>query len=188
MVSFRRQSFYLGTLMSILVLNSFATAQDNSVRKEAPWIKYSSPEGGYSALLPSQPTLDTEQWSRAEPKTYTALSVVSWPPGIIQIRYFDLSPNQSLSLDDLRAGEIKRLADKGTLVSDKSISLDGYPGRQLVVLDKSESSAEVTISRVYKVGQRAYTISFELGGADESYALKSGGTKFFDSFQITRKP
>ena len=34
MVSFRRLSFYGGTLASILVLNSFAVAQDNSVRKE----------------------------------------------------------------------------------------------------------------------------------------------------------
>src|SRR5258706_8933890 len=104
MVSFRRLSFYSVTLGSILVLNSFAAAQDNSVRKELealdakrdeaykrkdagfiisllaedysskdldgkvknqtterPWIKYTSPEGGYSALLPAQPTLDTEQ-------------------------------------------------------------------------------------------------------------------------------
>jgi hypothetical protein len=156
--------------------------------EEAPWIKYTSPEGGYSALLPAQPTLDTEQSNSAVPKTYTAFSVVGFPPGIIEIRYFDLSPNQSFSLDDLRDSEIKRLKNKGTLVSDKPISLEGYPGRQLVVLER-KSGAEVTISRVYKVGQRAYTISFELGGtADESYALKSGSAKFFDSFQITKKP
>jgi hypothetical protein len=159
--------------------------------EEAPWIKYTSPEGGYSALLPTQPTLDTEQSNSAAPKTYTAFSVGGFPPGIIEIRYFDLSPNQSFSLDDLRASEIKRLKNiknKGTLVSDKPISLDGYPGRQLVVLERSKDDRTVTISRVYKVGQRAYTISFELGTADESYALKSGGTKFFDSFQITKKP
>jgi len=135
--------------------------------EEAPWIKYTSPEGGYSALLPTQPRFDTEQSNSAAPKTYIAFSVADFPPGIIEIRYFDLSPNQSFSLDDLRDSEIKRLknnGNKGTLVSDKPISLEGYPGRQLVVSERRRSRGpEVTISRVYKVGQRAYTISFELG-------------------------
>jgi len=151
---------------------------------EAAWSKYTSPEGRYSVSFPGQPKLETDESKK--PKSYTA-SVLSLPT-MYAVSYFDAQDESFL--DDWRDGEIKRLKEsKGTILGDNPESSGGYPGRQLVTLEKDSSGTEwVRGIRVYRVEGRIYMVIFTYPKSSESDALKAKGTKFFDSFQITKKP
>jgi hypothetical protein len=66
--------------------------------------------------------------------------------------------------------------------------LSGYPGRQLVTVEKDSGEDRVGWQRLYKVDERIYLVIFTYLKSDENDALKAKGSKFFDSFQITKKP
>jgi hypothetical protein len=149
--------------------------------EEADWAKYTSSDGRYSVLLPGKPTVETNQTRQFQ-------AILVSLPATYSIAYWDLTPDQTYSLDDWHDGQIKDLKGKGTVLTDNSITLSGYPGRQLVTVEKDSGEDRVGWQRLYKVDERIYLVIFTYLKSDENDALKAKGSKFFDSFQITKKP
>jgi Domain of unknown function (DUF4440) len=157
--------------------------ESNVTEEETPWIDYTSAEGRYNVLLPGKPTLDTKR-----PELHQA--IITRLPGTYSVAYWDLTADQTLSLDDWRKVQIEGLKESnGSVLSDNPVSLNGFPGRELVTLEKESDGGErVGAQRLYKVDERIYLVLFTYLKSDESDALKAKGTKFFDSFQIIKKP
>ena len=80
------------------------------------------------------------------------------------------------ALDDGCAGAVR--SSGGSLLAEKKISLDGYPGREIRIKTRDNI---IYTARIYVVGQRFYqTIVTVPEGMDISKAMK----KFMDSFKL----
>jgi hypothetical protein len=95
------------------------------------WIKYDSPEGGYSVLLPGQPNLTTQEAATAKEKS----SHSTWP-ALPMRRCFSHRIFRPYSGNNVFPRQSTRQyysVSQGNLVSEGSISLGGSPGRELKV-------------------------------------------------------
>src|SRR4051812_9671098 len=105
-------------LMIATVANGFQTASQ--------LVKYVSVEGRYSALLPKQPDLNTQEGTLATGEKITQyMARAADSDSMYTVNYWDVPPGNTFSLDKAREGAVA--AVKGTLLSNEAISLGGYP-------------------------------------------------------------
>jgi len=170
---------------AILVLLMGATVA-MSVQKPGEWIKYTSPEGRYSVMLPAQPTLGTQESATADGTKVTHYrATVAEVNRLYLIGYFHHAPGTTYSFDNARDGMVAVV--KGTLISESVISLAGYPGRELKISGKGREGTELLIRlRLYDVDNRVYILQFIIPELEESSTNAENSVKFFDSFQVTR--
>ncbi len=166
----------------LLLLSPALTA---GVQHSDAWFKYDSKEGRYSVLLPKEPTLSTEITTAATGEKlpqYVALSTEG--NSVFYVSYSDLLSDMTFSFDNAREGMLA--AGKGTLISERSISLGGFPGRELRVLIKGPNEVEyIDRVRFYHVGMRIYLLQyFFLKSEDGSALVTTKAEKFFDSFKV----
>ena len=149
------------------------------------WTKYSSPEGRYSILFPTEPQLSNQETPAAsgeKVKQYMALSSGSGATCVVA--YFGIAPGSTFSFDKGRDGMVA--AVKGTLLEEKPLTLSGYPGRELKIAAQSPSGEEfISLVRYYQAGDRVYIVQFLFLKSSES-ELVGRRTKYFDSFQIAQ--
>ncbi len=148
---------------------------------ETAWINYTSPEGRYAVSLPNKPKVDTHE-DPGKPKSHLAMSTSL--PAVFWVTYFDLGPDETFAINDWLKGEMN---DGSTIIASNSINVGGFPGNQLIRLEKGSSGENITDTRITKVGGRVYLIIFGYAKEMASDAIKAKGTKFFDSFKITGK-
>lgn len=175
----------LTAILLLLIGASFAL----SVQKPAEWIKYTSPEGRYSVLVPTQPKLDTQESAiTADGEKFTQYkAAVSDGNGLYLIGYFDHFPGTTFSLDKARDGMVGAI--KGTLLSESAISLGGSPGRELKVTANSSDGTELLLrARFYDVDKRVYVLQFIIPKSEDDNATVEKTARFFDSFQVTKTP
>ena len=181
-------------LLALLTCATLASAQQRPLLTAAPalsvqepdeWIKYTSPEGRYNVLLPGRPTVSTKAAS-AEGASLTQYRAALFDAAVgYMIGYFDYTETMTFSLDGARDGMIE--AVKGTLLAEKSISLAGYPGRELRVLAKDVSGTEfLTRARYYDINRRVYVVQFIIPKSAEAES-EAKASKYFDSFQVVKK-
>jgi hypothetical protein len=151
------------------------------------WIKYTSTEGRYSVLVPGQPTVDTQEaTSTSGVKFIQYKATVISTGAVYMIGYFDYSAPTIFTFDKARDGMID--AVKGTLLSERSISLGGSPGRELRLSAKDSSGVEyLMLARFYDVNQRIYVIQFITPKSDEPGG-EERAARYFDSFQVLKTP
>jgi hypothetical protein len=178
--------FAYGTAKISDAFNGEVTQLFTSIKKiaaggggESAWIKYNPPEGRYSVLLPTQPDVQKNSSNQVQ-----IMSVLL--PGTYSVAYFDLTAEQTYSLDDWRNGQIKDLNGKGTVLADRQISVSGYPGRELITLEKESGDNRVGMQRIFKADNRIYIVLFTYLKSAETEAVKAQGAKFYDSFQIVK--
>ncbi len=155
-----------------------------SVQEPDEWIKYTSPEGRYIVLLPGQPTVSTKAASAGGANfTQYKAAVIDSAVGYM-IGYFDYTETMNFSLDGARDGMIE--AVKGTLLAENSISLGGYPGRELRILAKDTGGTEyLTHARYYDINRRVYVVQFIIPKSAEAESAAKA-SKYFDSFQVVK--
>jgi hypothetical protein len=166
----------------LLLVSPVLTA---GVQHSDAWFKYDSKEGRYSVLVPKEPTLSTETTTAATGEKlpqYVALSTEG--SSVFYVSYSDLLSDMTFSFDNARDGMLA--AGKGTLVSESSISLGGFPGREMRVLMKGPNEVEyIDRVRFYHVGMRIYLLQyFFLKSEDGSALVTAKAEKFFDSFKV----
>ena len=151
-------------------------------KKESPWASYTSPEGRYTILLPEQPKLKSQQATGADGSTFQQyLAMASDSSGAFYAAgYFDIG-SSNFSFDKARDGAVRG----GTLIAERDITLDSYPGREVKFLTKDPNGNEgFVVARFYHVDQRVYIIQYivpKSAGQD----LPDKAVKYFDSFQVT---
>jgi hypothetical protein len=185
---------YLAVILLLLLSASLAL----SIQKPDVWIKYTSPEGRYTVLLPAQPSLTTQEATAATGDKFPQYLASVVQPGDVAfiIGYFDSVPGSIFSADAARDGMVERI--NGTLISETAISLAGYPGRELKVLAKpapqqpaggakAADGVEYTVrARFYEVDKRVYVLQLISPRSLDSEALAAKATKYFDSFQVVK--
>jgi len=156
-----------------------------SAQTHDEWIKYDSKEGRYSVLLPSEPTVDSQGATSNSGNKFTQYkATVTGANVVYMIGYFDYSPPTTFTLDKGRDGMVT--AVKGTLLSERAISLGGAPGREIHVGAKDESGLEFVIfARFYDIDHRVYVVQFITTKAGEAADMKAN--KYFDSFQVVKR-
>ncbi|MDT4895143.1 MAG: hypothetical protein QOH25_220 [Acidobacteriota bacterium] len=170
----------LATFFVLIVIN-FTYGSQNT----ANWIKYTSTEGRFSVLLPSQPKLLTQSAKAPDDAQITQHAVYSEEPyGLYMIGYFDKPAGMTYSLDVGQDAFVK--ANNGTLLSEKKIALDGHEGRDLLVSSNTSSVETITHAWLIDAGNIIYAIQFiHLKSADPTLTSKYDAT-YFDSFKISK--
>jgi hypothetical protein len=160
-------------LALFLLVVGHATAQE--------WIHFSSGEGRFSILMPGKPTegkidLHTGDLT-VTARTFTALS----PSIDLMCGYYSLPPSQKKVdeiFDETRDGSIRKV--KGMLLTEKKVTLDGYPGRRF----RSTGIGNAMLDEeMYLVDQRFYLITITTATKNPDKNID----KIFDSFRIRPK-
>jgi hypothetical protein len=171
------------TALLMVIGGAIAFAAEDSTQ----WINYTSPTGHYSVLLPAEPKLmDQEGTSATGEKIPQYIAVAEDSTATYMLAYFDYSKStQSFSFDKARDGMLANV--KGTLVSEKPISLGRYPGREVKISGKYDDGTEfISRCRVFDVDKRIYMVQFIFKKADDNSDAAAKATKFFDSFKVAK--
>jgi hypothetical protein len=174
--------------IAVAVLLLISTEVGFGFQGSSEWIKYNSPEGRYSVLVPIQPKLSTQESATADGEKFTQYkATVIDANAVFLAGYFDHVPGTTFSLDKARDGMVG--AVKGTLLSESAISLGGYPGLELKVSAKGSDGTEFLMrARFYDVDKRVYVIQFILPRSEDGSASAEKAARYFDSFQVTKTP
>jgi hypothetical protein len=162
-------------------LNAVAAA----VQTETPWIKFSSPEGRFSILLPHEPKFESVAATDAGGITNYRYTDLESGYGFI-CEYFDVdSPGADVQhfLDVTRDGIVRGAG--ATLLGEEKISMKTYPGRELQMALKVNEGTEITIlTKIYLVDKRLYSLTFLHVTSMEATVAADRSKKFFSSFEL----
>ena len=175
-------------VLAFLALILINAASVFGFQTSTEWIKYDSPEGRYSVLVPSQPKLTTQEAANADGgKVPQYLAAVGDSTGSYLIGYFDLTPGGTYSLDKGRDGIVNAI--NGTLISEGDISLGGKPGRELKIAAVGSDKVDyVVFARVYSMDKRIYILQFIIAKSDDDKTAAANSGRYFDSFKVTKAP
>lgn len=168
----------------LLVVTSASFAL--SVQKQAEWIKHTSAAGRYSVLLPSAPTIGTQESATADGEKFTQYkATLEEGNGVFLIGYFDHVPGTVFSMDRARDGMVA--AVKGTLLNEREISLSGSLGREWKIAASAPSGIEFILrARSFDIDKRIYVLQFIVPKLEDDATALQRATKFFDSFEVLR--
>ena len=77
-------------------------------------------------------------------------------------------------------------AVKGTLVSERTVSLNGNPGRELKVAAKLNASDYILLVKFWDTESRVYVLQVVYPKSGDSAAMNTKAAKYFDSFEIVK--
>jgi hypothetical protein len=175
-------------------LDSFKIIQSIGADESEAWTEFSSTEGRFKILFPGTPLQSSMQMELSHGNSL--IHVASYQSSIAySVMYTDYSEalNDPIAikkcLDDIRIGELKSAVAMGMspkVLSETDISLDGYPGRFLVV--------EFSDNRIYRrkmviVKSRIYIIVATAPKDDantltEKNSYEKLSMKFVNSFSL----
>jgi len=160
----------IGTL---LLSGAAYAGQDNSPAK------FASKDGAFSVTLPDTPKEKSEDISSSNGSTTLHTFLVERDEGrrFFLVGYSDYQTKLDVSatLENVIKGQLESL--KGTITSDKMVTLDGHSGRSVTV----EAEGVIFFSTIYIAGNRLYQIMY---GMPKGGAMPAEAKEFFDSFRI----
>ena len=154
---------------------------------DAGWREFAPEEGRFSILVPRTPRKTTETTETQIGTIDTHLFIVTHGDFTYLMVYNDFprrlisSSDSRVMLDGARDGAVESLS--GRLLSEHSISINGYPGRELRIKVSDGPYTSIAQVRIYLVGNRLYQI---YAIAPETRASSPDMTKFLDSFKLLR--
>jgi len=170
------------TLLMVVAGALSCAAQDSS-----DWINYTSSTGHYSVLIPKQPQLMTQEGKTSSGnKVPQYVAVVEDSSATYMLAYFDYTTASSFSFDKARDGMLANV--KGTLVSEKPISLGRYPGRDVKISGNNSGVEFLAHVKYYDVNKRVYMVQFIFNKTNDTPETDAKAKKFFDSFKVVNTP
>jgi hypothetical protein len=154
------------------------------------WREFTSPVGGYSVLMPGRAKEQTQAVDTVAGSIELYAAAIDDRTGTYIAMYSDypITVTQSIDpqalLDSSRDGAVA--SSKGQLISDRKISIDQYPGREIQVSIPAQSgqSASLIVNRYYLVDLRLYQVMVVLPNAQ---APSADALKFMNSFKLLKK-
>jgi hypothetical protein len=148
----------VATLIIVLV-SSVAVA----FQTDQAWPTFDSPEGRFSVVLPTKPTVEVKDIDSAVGKltmyAYSSSNNVAY--FMVSFGDYPKDPTDAAQketvLDGVRSGVVKGL--EGTLLSETKITIDGHPGRAFKAKRIVEGSEMVFNWKIYLVGRRLYQMA-----------------------------
>lgn len=156
-------------------------APSNTASDNGGWVKFTSPNGRFSVLMPEIPPEKTETTDSANGPYTTHLFVVKDTTSVYLIGWVDYDPsfnfNRQAELEANRDNFVKGI--QATLLSSKATMFDGYNAIEF----SAEAGDRVFKSRVFLVGRRPYQLVIgSPKGMDDSALVE----RFFNSFKVSR--
>ena len=166
----------------------FSASFAYGVQANTEWIEFTSPEGGFSVLLPREPKFERVTDPQNKEITNYRYTALETSYGFI-CEYFDITSTggdlQSF-LDATRDGIIRGAG--ATKIGEEKISLGDYPGREIEMVITVNNETEIRArARIFIVGKRLYSLSFLHTKDMDPKEVAETGTKFFSSFKVTPK-
>lgn len=154
-----------------------------AAQTKADWINYKSPGGRYSIMVPEEPKLSQQEaTAKTGEKFPQYLANIADGKGVFLVGFFDMLPGSTFSLDEGRNGMLQ--AVNGKLLSEKSISLGGSPGREAMVAATFEGIDFLAHVRFYVVERRVYILQHIFPKSEGGSVNDQKSGKFFDSFKV----
>lgn len=154
-----------------------ATAQAVPIA-QGDWQKFSSTAGRFSVLMPGTPTEETQTDKIEDGRTYQQYYfTVTQPEGVYFVAYSEFPGSEVSQVDAdtiLEAASEGILVDGGRLLSQREISLEGYPGREI---EYEDSEGNLSNTRIFLVEERLYQLIAIASNSDDV-------SRFFDSFEL----
>lgn len=146
------------------------------------WVKFTSPEGHFSVLMPEIPEDKAETVDSAHGPYTTHLFIVRDTTSVYLIGWVDYDPsfnfNRQAELEANRDNFVKGI--NATLISTRPTVIDGYTAVEFT----AETADRVFKSRVFMVGRRPYQIVI---GSPKGVDDTASTTRFFNSFKVSRQ-
>jgi len=170
-------------LPTILILISATIAYGSQAETE--WVKFTSPEGRFSLLVPNQPKLEVVTDPTNEKLTHNRFSEFEDGYAFVMEYFENISiTDPEKYLNEARDGIVG--AVNGTLQRETKISLEGHPGRELELsLNISNGATVLGRTRIYAVGSSFYTMSYLWRKDMDSTLASKIGEKYFSSIKLT---
>jgi hypothetical protein len=174
--------------ITAIVLMIIGGAVAFAAQEPVQWINHTSPTGRYSVLLPNQPKLTTQEATSPSGDKFTQyVEIAGDSSDTYMVAYFDYTAANSFSFDKARDGMLGNV--KGTLLKENSISLGGYPGREVKVAAKGSDGTEyIDRARFYDVNKRVYIVQAIVLKSNDTTEAAAKATRFFDSFKVIKTP
>jgi hypothetical protein len=169
----------LGIVLLLFIASLALAVQDPA------WITYNSAEGRYNVSLPAEPKLSTQESATADGQKFLQyMASVQQPNVMYLVGYFDHVAGTVFSAD--RARDAMLEAVKGTVLSERTISLNGNPGRELKVAAKLNTSDYIMLVKFWDSESRVYVLQVVYPKSSEGEAINAKAAKYFDSFQLLK--
>jgi len=124
--------------------------------ESSSWVKFTSPEGHFSVLMPETPQDKSETVDSAHGPYTTHLFIVKDTTNVYLIGWVDYDPsfnfNRQAELEATRDSCVKAISE--TLMSNHPTVIAGYSAIEFT----AETADRVFTSRVFLVGRRSYQI------------------------------
>jgi hypothetical protein len=185
LVDLRREIGMKGIAIVILVLISMGLG--SGFQGPGEWIKYNSPKGRYSILLPGEPRLSSQEILTSNGKKVTQYRATASEANFaVFVGYYDYASAMTYSLNQARDGIVERT---GTLLSESKISLEGHAGLEMNVSAKRPDGTEFLVrARIYDFDRRVYVLQFILPRSEDDNVSAEKAARYFDSFRVTTRP
>ena len=170
-------------LTTFILLASAATIA-YGVQTDTEWVKFTSPKALFTLLAPHELKLEVDRQSTNETPTHSRFNDFEGSYGFV-IEYFENAPigDTEKYLDGTSEG-IRKVV-KGTLLEEKKISLDGYPGRELLLSFAAENGTVIlSRTRLYVVDTNLFSISYVWRKDTDPAAASKIGERFFSSLKL----
>ena len=149
---------------------------------DSGWVKFTSPEGHFSVLMPETPQDKSETVDSAHGPYTTHLFIVKDTTSVYLIGWVDYDPsfnfNRQAELEANRDNFVKGIS--ATLLNTRPTMVDGYSGLEFT----AETGDRVFKSRVFLVGRRPYQIVI---GSPKGFDDTALTDRFFSSFKVSRQ-
>ena len=168
------------TFATFLILIGAAFAYGTQANTD--WIKFTSPEGRFSLLLPQAPKLEVV----TDPTKHNRFSDLSQNSYGFIVEYFDnvTIADPEKYLDQFRDALVSSI--HGTLVRERKTTLEGYRGRELELSIITDSGAVVLDqTNIYAVGTSFYSMSYVWNKNVGATLAAKIGEKYFSSIKLT---
>jgi hypothetical protein len=156
-------------LLSLFVGCSIATVTLTSVANASVWKSFTSKDGGFSILLPGQPTIIEEQVRTGKVRKFVTENLTQGT--VYMVIYSNKGTN-----------DFQMIAQNGRIVSQRNISLQSYRGQERIY----ESAKDIIKHRTYFAGKRVYQVVASIDKQKYKYLARST-EGFLNSFRITKK-
>jgi len=171
-----------------------ASAKDD---KASGWLQFSSEEGQFTVLMPGTPSADIVTVGTPFGMLKSHFFVLGTGTILYYISYVDL-PESPQTQEETKAALDKsrdRALAKSSLISENDITLDGIPGRELLL----DRDGMIQRGRIFYAKQRLYhviitapaNVVFRDGkpsphANDRTDLFEKSSAKFLDSFKLTK--
>jgi hypothetical protein len=144
-------------------------------------VQFASKEGGFSVKLPEEPKTSSQDVDTDVGKVTMYAFTVETNSGntayMVLYSDFPTIPDPANAIDRAINGQVTNF--KGTIVTDKKVTLNGWPGRTVRI----ESADVIVLSSVYLAGNRLYQVMFLTGKGD---TIPADALEFQSTFEITK--